>query len=247
MDIALLSKMVGELILENDQVGLPGVGTFVAEMVPASFSDKGFTINPPYRRIVFHPNCLEDTLLRDFYCKANSDVDAHTAKVYLNQYLSEVKEVLMDRRSLVLPGLGRLRLTRDNNIFFVPDENLDIFPAGFGLEPVSLKTHVISDDEPVEISRPRPTVSVLVPDPDPQPEPVSESMPEPMPIASLLDGTDENVITVGRHRKRWWIFPLALAGLAVIGICAFLLLAEFAPDFIDSILYTPEELRIINY
>ena len=51
MDIDLLAKMVGELILEHDEVALPGVGTFVAELVGASFSDKGFTINPPYRKL----------------------------------------------------------------------------------------------------------------------------------------------------------------------------------------------------
>ena len=53
MDIDLLSKMVKELILDEDRVVLPGLGCFVAEIVPASFSDKGYTINPPYRRLYF--------------------------------------------------------------------------------------------------------------------------------------------------------------------------------------------------
>ena len=33
MDIDLLSKMVKELILDNDRVVLPGLGSFVAEIV----------------------------------------------------------------------------------------------------------------------------------------------------------------------------------------------------------------------
>ena len=37
---------------------------------------------------------------------------------------------------------------------------------------------------------------------------------------------------------------VAVAGLL---LAVFLILADVAPDFIDSILYTPEELRIINY
>ena len=37
MDIDLLSKMIKELILENDRVVLPGLGCFVAEMVPSTF------------------------------------------------------------------------------------------------------------------------------------------------------------------------------------------------------------------
>ena len=51
-----------------------------------------------------------------------------------------------------------------------------------------------------------------------------------------------------RHRRRWWI-PVAVgaAVLAVVALASFLILARVAPDFIDSLLYTPEQLRIINY
>ena len=70
MDISLLSKMIGELLLGRDEVGLPGLGAFLAEMVPATFSDKGFTINPPYRRVSFIPGSSEDDSLVALYAKA---------------------------------------------------------------------------------------------------------------------------------------------------------------------------------
>jgi type IV secretory pathway VirB10-like protein len=50
---------------------------------------------------------------------------------------------------VVIPGLGRLRATTENNIFFIADTDLDIYPAGFGLEPISLKTH---QETPEEVS-----------------------------------------------------------------------------------------------
>ena len=105
MDIDLLSRMLKELIIKHDQVGLPGVGTFVAEMVPASFSDKGYTINPPYRRLSFYPSRLEDSLLIDFYAASNQ-LDPETARTYITQYLAELKSVLQERKSIILPGLG---------------------------------------------------------------------------------------------------------------------------------------------
>ena len=67
MDIDLLSRMVREIILEKDRVELPGLGTFVAEIVPASFSDRGYTINPPYRRLYFRSKFGNDTALAEFY------------------------------------------------------------------------------------------------------------------------------------------------------------------------------------
>ena len=72
MDIDLLSKMVKELILDRDEVTLPGVGTFVAETVPASFSDRGYTINPPYRRLSFRQRQnAEDNCLIELYARSN--------------------------------------------------------------------------------------------------------------------------------------------------------------------------------
>ena len=37
MDIDLLAKMIRDVVLEKDEVALPGLGVFVAEFVPASF------------------------------------------------------------------------------------------------------------------------------------------------------------------------------------------------------------------
>lgn len=149
MDIDLLSKMVKELILDKDEVSLPGVGTFVAEMVPSVFSDKGYTINPPYKRLSFRQKGTgDDSLLIDFYARCNN-LDIETASRIIREFLHEMRHVLETRKSIVFPGLGKLRATRENYFFFVADEDLDIYPEGFGLEPISLKTH---EETPAEVS-----------------------------------------------------------------------------------------------
>lgn len=141
--------MVKELILDKDEVSLPGVGTFVAEMVPSVFSDKGYTINPPYKRLSFRQKgTADDSLLIDFYAKCNN-LDIETASRIIREFLHEMRHVLETRKSIVFPGLGKLRATRENYFFFVADEDLDIYPEGFGLEPISLKTH---EETPAEVS-----------------------------------------------------------------------------------------------
>ena len=281
--------MVKELIIGHDQVGLPGVGTFVAEMVPASFSDKGYTINPPYRRLSFYPSRLEDTLLIDFYAASNQ-LDPETARTYITQYLAELKSVLEERKSIILPGLGRLRATKENALFFVADEGLDIFPAGVGLRPVSLKSHVL-EEEPVVIDVP-PPVSGREVEPIPQPEipdqvgddsgeedlpdqvgdDEQEEVPEEIPDqvrddSETVEAANDDVAVqeeeaaepeeetvepeeepVRKKKPKWWlVLLLVLLTVAVIALAAFIILAQVAPDFIDSLLYTPEELQIINY
>lgn len=279
MDIAELSKIIGELILDNDRVGLPGLGTFVSEAAPATFSDKGYTINPPYRRLSFIVECLEDEILAATYAQ-NEGVEAPVAKAFLTAFIAELKGVLEERKTVTFPGLGRLRCTNKKELFFVPDEDLDIFPDGFGLDSVSLKTHHETDED-VSIavsdlaefiknqSAPEPEVQ-LEPEPDtevqnetePQeeqpkpevqiahePQPVPAPQPTQQPAPQPVQPTQQPVLQeIGNnHRSKWLIWLLCIAGIAILLLAAFFILARVAPDFIDSILYTEEELRIINY
>ena len=323
--------MISELITDHNRVGLPGLGTFVAEVVPATFSDKGYTINPPYRRLSFHPSRSEDTLLIDFYAASNG-ISKEAAGLYLKQFLGEMKSVLKERKTIMLPGLGRLRATVENNFFFVPDPDLDIYPDGFALKPLSLKTISMADEveiplfppmeeeieEEMEVkgaaevegegageaearemsenkeetggpvsqestqpestqpeqqqSEPAPhqasqpeseqlqpeTGPTLQPEqqpgpgeqePQPRPEQPQSEISQTQPQAEQPQPQSRPETGPARtpRRFRWWIPLLVLLAVAAVALLAFLTVAQVAPDFIDSILYTPEELRIINY
>lgn len=177
MDIDLLSKMIKELILDTDEVTLPGVGTFVAEIVPSTFSDKGYTINPPYRRLSFRQRQTEgSTMISDFYAASNN-LDRQSAEMIIGDFMKELKDVLQKRKMVVFPGLGRLRATRENTFFFVADEDLDIYPAGFGLESVSLKSH---EDSPETVSAALASLKTIITEPEVE-APAAE--PEVVPVA----------------------------------------------------------------
>ena len=121
MDIDLFSEMVKGLILDNDGVTLPGLGTFVSEVMPSTFSDKGYTINPPYRRLSFRQRgSEEDRLLTEFYSKANG-TDPETSMKIISEFISGLRSTLQTKKIVVFPGLGRLRATKENAFFFIAD------------------------------------------------------------------------------------------------------------------------------
>ena len=257
MDISLISKMIGELLLDHEEVGLPGLGAFLAEMVPASFSDKGYTINPPYRRVTFIPSRSEDDSLVTLYSQSNG-IDYDQAKAIIQHFLEETKKELLEKKMVVFPGLGRLRSTRQNNFFFITDEDLDIFPDGFGLPPVSLKNHVETKEEVQEKVEELVTLVEAPAEELPLEEVPAEPAPvEDAPLLELSEPDSERSETVSeavssrRRMPRWLkttlIIILILVAVAAVALATFVILAQAAPDFIDSILYTPEELRIINY
>ena len=218
MDIDLLSKMVKELILDNERVVLPGLGSFVAEIVPATFSDKGYTINPPYRKLYFRSKPDGDSDLIPFYAKSNS-VSEEIAEKVIVDFVSELKAVLFQKKTVIFPGLGRLRATKENNVFFVADEDLDIYPEGFGLEPISLKTHTASavevktvvsglksilsepvalpgDEEPEVVAEPIEKLEIVKQDETPEepkvePDAIIITPFEGLPVAEPIEESDE--------------------------------------------------------
>jgi nucleoid DNA-binding protein len=307
MDVDLLAKMLGELVLDHDEVGLPGLGTFVAETVPASFSDRGYTINPPYRRLSFHPGRGEDDLLVDLYASGNN-VEKEVSRSILASFLTEMKEVLKSNKTIILPGLGRLRATKENNFFFVCDENLDIYPEGYGLKPISLKTHsgaqiggapvsaglasivtamqaaaapeadrapetgpvaVQTSGDELEAARtpeagsapasevvpgsesPVEPEPAIMPAAEPEPEATAEPAAAPAAVTAAAPEPAAESASAPRRKSRLWrivaLSVLSVVVLAAVALAVFLILAKVAPDFIDSLLYTPEELRILNY
>jgi nucleoid DNA-binding protein len=257
MDIDLLSKMVKELILDNDRVVLPGLGSFVAEVVPSTFSDKGYTINPPYRRLFFRSKPDEGDELAAFYASTNN-VDKAVAERIIKDFVAELKPVLHTKKTVVFPGLGRLRATKENAVFFVANEDLDIYPAGFGLEPISLKTHQETREEvsaavvglkslleePVPEPAPEPA-----PEPEivPQPEPIVESQPEPVHVQETPAASEPITAKKTSGRRTAIIALCSIAALFVLFLIALAIVGRVCPEWIDGYLYTEEELRILNY
>ena len=138
MNIDILSKMVRDLILDNDKVSLPGLGSFVTESVPASFSNDGYAIRPPYRKVYFRRNVAENELLARAYSKA-SGMSLNSSEAELREFVLEMKAVLDRQKVIIFPGLGKLRATQENNYFFVTDDNIDICPEYNLLEVLPLK------------------------------------------------------------------------------------------------------------
>jgi len=262
MDIEILSELVRSLLLEHDEVVLPGLGTFVAEQLPASFSDRGFTINPPYRRLSLRQRESEDTALSDAYA-LRTGRSAGVAAMELSGFIFDLKETLKERKTVALPGLGRLRATRENHFFFVPYESPDIYPDGFALESISLKFH---EDEPVETpAPPAPVAEVTAEGGLPQTAATlgtlrggtvsganggaeqSEAVSDRLPSADAAIPETPATPSVVRPRRMLWRVILALLLAAALFFALLALLGRLAPDLIDPLLYNSDELSIIRH
>lgn len=265
MDVLLLSRMIKELVLENDRVSLPGLGVFVCEYVPASFSDKGFVINPPYKRIYFRSKKEDDGLLVSFYAGKNG-VDMDVAEKFVEDAVSDIRKELESKRSMEFPGLGKLRSTKENTLFFVADQDLDIYPDGFGLVSVSLKSSEsedIPESVPATSAAPAASATSVPPEvpaapavPEVSEEPVAPEAPaipetSVAPAAPAAPAAPEApAIPEGGNKKApVWKWVLAITGIVVLALALFAIVARIFPDsgFINGLLYSEEEIEILKW
>ena len=262
--------MIGELMLETDSLSLPGIGTFTAEEMPASFSDKGYTVNPPYRRLSFTSAQAEDGRLAALYAASNQGLSQADAASIISSFCASLAEELKSRKSVDLPGLGRLRSTREGQLFFVADPDLDISPDACGLTSVSLKTHSLSVAElPDGISELASGLKTAETIPEAEKtQSRDQNQAETIPEAEMADqvGHDEpttshDEATVGhdepkpapkppkalrKPKSKAFKWTVGLISAAAVLLVAFVVVSRLAPDFTDKLLYTPEQLQILN-
>ena len=168
---------------------------------------------------------------------------------------------------LILDALKMLSdAGQDFRMVFVgkgPDREL---LEGFGLEPLSLKTHVETEDdmraavaslqqildEPASAAEAVPASEERPSEERPAEQtPAVEVAPESVEVVEEIVPEEvkpvENVVPETRGKgRRWWIVAASIVAAAVLLLVAFVVLARIAPDFVDSILYTEEELDIIR-
>ena len=142
MNLAVISVLLQELLLENERITLPGVGTFSLEEVPASFLEESNIMLPPTKKIVFdNLQNKNDGLLENAYARKTGLIleDSKRDLLFLSK---KVKEAIANNLKVVIPGFGTL-FNNNGEISFDKDKDLDVSPDSFGLEAITV--------EPIEV------------------------------------------------------------------------------------------------
>ncbi len=229
MDANLFSRMVKELLTDTGTVVVPGFGKFTVQDVPASFSDRGFTLNPPYRTVKFTLSDYKDDALASFYAKSN-DLGLVKAKGVISDYATSLRNELRSSGTVVLPEFGQLRQAGRNCVVFVPDEGLSIFPQFDLLLPLALKNRNFVGGAD----------SGTAPEDDTGAE-VERKADAGNEIGGNEIGAEKKV---GLSGFRTAVIVIAI--VVLMHLLALAVLGRLAPELVDPLLYDKEELEILN-
>lgn len=266
MNVDLLSGLLQKLLVDHDCVSLGKLGSFICINEGATFTQQGYTLLPPQRKIVFREQQTEDTLLRDALSEEHA-LSIQDAEEIIVTFLEELRDHLSRKKVVELPDFGLLRATKENNFFFVPFEGNIVDKENFALEPLSLKVTipvVEEDPEPQQPIEPQATApeqpaapeqsaqpaEPLAPQPAPE-QPAEPLDPQPAPAAPAAPAQSaapqpEQPASPRRRLTPLRLTLIVLAAVLVLIVAGFFILAYGFPDVMDRLLYTPEELEILH-
>lgn len=250
MTIESFTSCLEEFIMEHDRLLVPGLGAFTAGLQAATISDNGFTINPPYRKLEFiygEDLGIGENEQYDYLYSIKEKMDLEKVREELAEIISEIKREVEVNSLVELPGLGKLRSLGDGHLFFVMDKDAQIYPEGFALSSVSLKNRVSGIPEVVVAPKP---VEQLAAATERHNEAETSETAETTVTAEEAVSKEQKVADgLARKKKRMPVVVkviLWLLGIALLLLAGFMALAYFCPDFIDTLLYSPDEIELLK-
>lgn len=250
MTIESFTSCLEEFIMEHDRLLVPGLGSFTAGLQAATISDNGFTINPPYRKLEFiygEDLGIGENEQYDYLYSIKEKMDLEKVREELAEMISEIKREVEANSLVELPGLGKLRSLGDGHLFFVMDKDAQIYPEGFALSSVSLKNRV--SGIPEVVAAPKPVEQPVAATEGHNEAEASETAESSEPAEEAVSKEQKVADGLARKKKRMPVVVkviLWLLGIALLLLAGFMALAYFCPDFIDTLLYSPDEIELLK-
>ena len=123
-DFSLVCSQIQELLIDNEEVILPGLGKFTIESTPASFEEDGMSILPPGKKLSF----VQDS----------AQVECEGWQMDLS---GKILENLQLCGKYEVTGFGIFTSNEGGEVSFAVDENFDFAPDSFSLEAIALEAN----------------------------------------------------------------------------------------------------------
>ena len=224
MDLGQTYTQFQKLLLNNEEIILPNVGIFKIESTPASFLQDGKTILPPSKKLVFENRII------------------HGARLPWQEDLgAKIVETLAKEESFEVPGFGLFAKTEQGGITFTAYESFDFAPDNFSLEAIQLEVN----EKPAQAAPQQEEVSQQ--EAEPQYQEPKEDMPEEPEKKHVTETAPPPRPLMGEWVTPKWTKYVAVAlGVLVLLFVLAIIFKEQLRPLLENILYTKEELEIIQ-
>lgn len=221
-----LADYLSELLVQHDEVSVPGLGYFMRVRMNAHYNEKEAKFYPPYHRVKFVPQIKDDeTFAR--YVAQKKNISLASSKYFIEKFIVKVKDDA-SKGAYLFSGLGSFNVNQDQ-LVFVPNDKIADDPSFYGYEPVSInKAERPLFTEPVKSVFTEPVKPVFA---EPAPSPVITAEPVKIAVQEQYFEEEEEEPERKRSLNVWFIVLIVIAAVALAGFGAYLLF----PDALDKL------------
>lgn len=150
-----LKRLVKYLLVNNQFVSIPTVGSFVVTKKPASLSADGKSFLPPQEVITFDVfRTFNDEALEKLLVEQHN-ADKEAAQKMVAEFAAQVKKQLKDGDEIHFEGVGFLKNDEHGNPIFTAESDDKRISSAFGLEQMEVK-QVVKETS----SKPAPSTTI---------------------------------------------------------------------------------------
>lgn len=217
-----IGSYIADLLKKQDEVSLPGLGTFSKTKVSGSFDRVNNLFTPPSFQVAFSKETSESNSLVQ-YISAKKNLSPSSAEYFVKQFVSGITDLLNTSGIADLSPMGTIR-QNDNNLFFDASTDFKVPGKFYGLKPLS---DLVA---PVQAA----AVPELVTPPVHQGNSIEDFITGQGEEDEILE--DEEVeLTENRKNSSLWIFAGALM-FVIIGSALLYLFNPVTKNLIDSMM-----------
>ncbi|MBR4802614.1 MAG: hypothetical protein IK041_07360 [Bacteroidales bacterium] len=235
MNAAELSSLFRKIVLRDGELILPFMGAIRLEDVPARFSENGMVVCPPGKKLTFdNYNLSSNDILLNEYAQQR-EISHIAAKRALYKDIEELRTTVEKEGKYTLEGFGSFLYDKENGYNVDPAPGFELSTETFGLETLDLR------------DKPEPEPEPVVAEPEPEPEPAPEQEVAPEPTAKEKPVAEKEPVKKKNRTGKVLLYIIAvLAFLLILAALVYIFKEELRP-VLEKILYSKEELEILNY
>lgn len=130
---------IADLLRNQDEVSLPGLGTFTKERVAGSYDSSSNTFRPPSYQVSFDNRSNDFSTLSE-YISTKKNLSRSSAEYFVKKFTTTISELLQTSGTAEVKPLGIIRQNNDV-IIFEASQALEVSGKYYGLKPVLERTH----------------------------------------------------------------------------------------------------------
>jgi len=207
-----LADYLSELLGQQDEVSLPGLGYFVRKRVNGYYNDKEGKFYPPYHHVKFVPEGKDDDAFA-LYVAKKKNISLASSKYFTEKFVSKLKEDAA-KTNYPFSDLG-LFYTDQDELVFKPNEKIASDASFYGYMPLNISK--VGQQQQPPAGQVLPTAVQAI------------STPElaPSPIKTLRQLQQEQYVEEEYEQERpskiWWILLITIVviALGVFGVYKF--------------------------